>query len=108
MASKLQQGWKFFEIRPNFARKLVDVQAQLVKDLSGIVTTSIFFLLLTSIYFFLETTVPAFRSTTLQFTTSAWAMIYRARHETWTCSGGHGNRGYYLSSCPTCGVARDC
>jgi hypothetical protein len=43
IANRVQQGWKFFEIRPNFARKLVDVQAQLVKDLSGIVTTPHFF-----------------------------------------------------------------
>jgi hypothetical protein len=43
IANKLRQGWKFFEIRPKFARKLVDVEAQLVKDLSGIVTTQHFF-----------------------------------------------------------------
>jgi len=35
IARKIRQGWKFFEIRPNFAREIVDVQAQLVIDSNG-------------------------------------------------------------------------
>ena len=49
IARKIRQGWKFFEIRPNFAPKIVDVEAQLESKVrSGIVTAQhIFFLLIT-------------------------------------------------------------
>ena len=109
IARKIRQGWGFFEVRPNFASKLVDVQAQLAsKLLSGIVTAQHFFSPnYLSMCYFLVTDAPTFRGT-FQFTTSAWAMIYRARYEVWSCSDGHPNRGYYLSKCSTCNIDRAC